>query len=44
VLVAQWNHFDSIPNSMVKRCRGEDTSRVASRENSSVPGSLFSHQ
>ncbi|MGB5636730.1 MAG: hypothetical protein WBM86_28665, partial [Waterburya sp.] len=34
-------HFDSIPNSIVKRCRGEDTWGVAPWENSSVPGSFF---
>jgi hypothetical protein len=42
VLVAQWTHFDSIPNSIVKRCGGEDTWGVAPWDNSSVPGSLFS--
>jgi hypothetical protein len=44
VLVAQWTHFDSIPNSIVKRCGGEDTWGVAPWDNSSVPGSFFSPQ
>jgi hypothetical protein len=38
VLLAQWNHTDPIPNSVVKRCCGEDTWRVAAWDNSSVPG------
>ena len=38
VLLAQRYHTDSIPNSVVKRCCGEDTLGVAPRENSSVPG------
>ncbi len=38
VPLAQWTHSDSIPNSAVKRCCGEDTLGVALRENSSVPG------
>ncbi|MDM9383208.1 hypothetical protein QUB80_21180, partial [Chlorogloeopsis sp. ULAP01] len=29
------------PNSVVKRCCGDDTLGVAPRENSSVPGFLF---
>ena len=41
VLWAQWSHFDSIPNSIVKRCCGEDTWGVAPWDNSSVPGSSF---
>ncbi len=41
VLLAQWSHSDPIPNSVVKRCCGEDTWRVAAWENSSVPGYYF---
>jgi ATP-dependent DNA helicase RecQ len=35
-------HFDSIPNSIVKRSCGDDTSRVADWDNSSVPSFLIS--
>ena len=38
VPMARWNHTDSIPNSEVKRCCGDDSGRVADCENSSVPG------
>jgi hypothetical protein len=38
VLMARWSHSDSIPNSAVKRLCGHDTWRVASWDNSSVPG------
>jgi hypothetical protein len=38
VQIAQWNHTDPIPNSEVKRCCGEDSWRVTSCQNSSVPG------
>jgi hypothetical protein len=41
VLKAKWTHTDPIPNSDVKRFCGEDTWRVASWNNSSVPGSFF---
>ncbi len=41
VLLAQWPHFDSIPNSTVKRCCGQDTWGVAPWDNSSVPGSFL---
>ncbi len=44
VLLAQWPHFDSIPNSTVKRCCGQDTWGVAPWDNSSVPGSFFRNQ
>ncbi|MDB9418632.1 hypothetical protein, partial [Microcystis aeruginosa] len=41
-------HSDSIPNSVVKLHRGQDTCRVADRDNSSMPGLFFptpqSHQ
>ena len=39
--MAVWAHSDSIPNSVVKRARGEDTLGVAPRENSSVPGLYY---
>jgi hypothetical protein len=39
--MAQWNHFDSIPNSIVKHCSGEDSEGVAPCQNSSMPGLLF---
>ncbi|WP_206758485.1 MULTISPECIES: hypothetical protein, partial [unclassified Calothrix] len=38
-----WNHSDPIPNSEVKRCCGDDSLRVASCYNSSMPG-LFLKQ
>ena len=43
VSLAQWNHTDSIPNSEVKRCSGQDTLGVTPRDNSSMPGHS-SHQ
>ncbi len=43
VRLAQWHHTDSIPNSEVKRCSGDDTLGVALRYNSSVPGLIFTH-
>ncbi|MDB9332107.1 hypothetical protein PN483_16735, partial [Nodularia spumigena CS-591/04] len=33
-----WNHTDTIPNSEVKRCCGDDSLGVALRKNSSMPG------
>ncbi len=41
VSMAQWTHFDSIPNSIVKHCSGEDSEGVAPRQNSSMPGSIM---
>ncbi len=37
--MARWNHSESFPNSVVKRCCGDDSCRVADRQNSSMPGS-----
>jgi hypothetical protein len=39
--MAWWNHTESIPNSEVKRYCGNDSWRVASRQNSSAPGLFF---
>lgn len=41
VLLARWNHTDSIPNSDVKRRSGDDTWWVTAWENNSVPGIIF---
>ena len=41
VSLALWFHFDSIPNSTVKRSCGDDTLGVASWDNSSMPRLLF---
>ena len=39
--MAQWTHFDSIPNSIVKRCSGEDSEDVGPCQNSSMPGPIY---
>jgi hypothetical protein len=44
VSIARWNHSDPIPNSEVKRCCGDDSLRVASCHNSSMPGFIFQHK
>jgi len=41
VSLALWFHFDSIPNSTVKRSCGDDTLGVASWDNSSMPRLFF---
>jgi hypothetical protein len=41
VRLAFRHHFDSIPNSIVKRNSSDDTSRVADWDNSSVPSFTF---
>jgi hypothetical protein len=41
VSMARRNHTDTFPNSEVKRCCGDDSLGVALRENSSMPGLLF---
>ena len=41
VSLALWFHFDSIPNSTVKRSCGDDTLGVASWDNSSMPRLLL---
>ncbi len=40
VSMAQWPHFDSIPNSIVKHCSGEDSEDASPCQNSSMPGSI----
>ncbi len=39
--MARWNHSEPFPNSVVKRCCGDDSCRVADRQNSSMPGFYY---
>ncbi len=43
VSMARWNHTDPFPNSEVKRCCGDDSLGVALRQNSSMPGFIFTN-